>query len=112
VFTATSLALSSIAHPLDNWVRRSPVATGANLTSVTHGNGRFVATGFSSVVISEDGTNWNWVENSKNGSGVAFGDGKFFMPGGPMLVSEDGTNWTPHGTTAASFFNGAWGNGK
>jgi len=89
--------LGSIATSPDglNWTLHD-AGTEASLTSVAHGNGRFVAVG-EAIVVSDDGINWrtlDW-EVSDPLHGVAYGAGRFVAVGerGTILSSEDGINW-------------------
>jgi hypothetical protein len=64
--------------PLDRWIRRNPLPQGDNLLAVTHGNGRFVATGErGSVVFSTDGVHWlaQRLRADADLAGVAYGNG-------------------------------------
>ena len=63
----TSLAIASLfavvfgscADPLDYWQLRNPTLQGSYLSSVTHGNGSFVAVGLSGAILtSHDSAVW------------------------------------------------------
>ncbi len=78
-----------------NWTLHD-AGTKASLTSVAHGNGRFVAVG-EAIVDSDDGINWHTLdwEVPDRLHGVAYGAGRFVAVGerGTILSSEDGINW-------------------
>lgn len=66
-------------------------------TSVTYGNGLFVAVGFgSNICTSQDGVTWtlNWVTSNINS--VTYGNGQFVAVGdrGKLFTSFDDTTWT------------------
>jgi hypothetical protein len=98
------------------WTWANPYPIGNELTSITYGNGMFVATGADGAIItSADGETWD-IQNSGTSNyldGAAWLDGKFWCVGsGVMLNSTDGVNWT-NPNTGPSFtgrnigFNGS-----
>ncbi len=88
------------------WAWANPYPTGSGLTSITYGNGMFVATGDDGTILtSADGETWD-IQNSGTSNyldGVAWLDGKFWCVGiGVMLNSTDGINWS-NPNTGSSF---------
>lgn len=80
------------------WAWANPYPTGSGLTSITYGNGMFVATGDDGTILtSADGEIWD-IQNSGTSNyldGAAWLDGKFWSVGiGVMLNSTDGINWS------------------
>jgi hypothetical protein len=81
-----------------NWVARQTSIIGEErLSSIAHGNGRFVAVAPHSIVTSTDTTNWFRVSpptGSVLGT-VTFGNGLFVAAGdnATILTSTNGTNW-------------------
>ncbi|MFC1991275.1 hypothetical protein ACFLVC_00860 [Chloroflexota bacterium] len=80
------------------WTWANPYPIGNELTSITYGNGMFVANGADGTIItSTDGETWD-IQNSGTSNhldGAAWLDNKFWCVGsGVMLNSTDGVNWT------------------
>ena len=119
-----ALAISTSADAV-NWPRVGPTFPG-RLTSISFGNGLFVATGTSDLetilVTSTNGTDWSQVGFGTNALGpIRYVGGTFVLPrmdcpgtGCVMRVlsSLDGTNWVAHDTgTATSLLDLTFGNG-
>lgn len=88
----------------ENWTQvfqGGPVKDGFNhannnmLRCLTHGNGRFVATGNpKAVVTSTDGRNWEIVKVPGGAFSVEFGNGIFLAPNAySFMISRDGLSW-------------------
>jgi len=93
-FLAQSVSASSDI----NWVWANPYPIGNELTSITHANGIFVATGADGAIItSTDGETWD-IQDSGTSSyldGAAWIGGEYWCVGnGVMLNSTDGINWS------------------
>jgi hypothetical protein len=92
--------------------------TNDDFSSVTYGNGTFVAVGDdgNTTFASTDAATWTQGGNGLNNSGmtgVAFGNGVFVMvdDGGNIANSADGSNWTPQAGTGTELNGVAYGNG-
>src|SRR6266516_4015912 len=91
--------VASAGEPLDAWRWRNPLPQGNGLSSVTHGDGLFVAVGsFGTVVTSPDGLHWT-AQNSGSVQAlgaVAYGNGTFVAVGryGTAISSQDGVTWS------------------
>ncbi len=99
-------------------------------TSVTFGNGRFVAVGGNRVLLSYDGVTWTPVEitgTRRLPTGIYFAGGRFWAPSWPdydsetrlpkegyVLHSMDGVAWTEHAgpPVLSSLRHVAYGNGR
>jgi hypothetical protein len=110
------------------------VTTNVGLTSITFGNGRFVAVGgqpdthaiSGRIITSEDGITWTSRDHSTSNAvfnSVIYGNGRFIAAGGnrnaTIASSSDGVSWIPWYWTQATndihvpFFTGvAFGNGR
>ena len=94
--------------------------TFANWSSVTYGNGKFVAVTYNSAVAaySDDGINWNQttLPASVERYSVTYGNGKFVavtFGGNIAAYSDDGINWTQSTLpTFANWQSVTYGNGK
>lgn len=70
-----------------------------NFTSITYGNGLFVAVGFNGhIFTSKDGVLWedkSYGDYSLGFNSVVYGNGKFVVVGhdGVIFVSDEGANW-------------------
>jgi hypothetical protein len=105
-----------------NWTSRNS-ATDNNWTSVTYGNGLFVAVSVTGtgnrVMTSPDGTNWTSRNSAtdNNWRGVTYGNGLFVAvsatgTGNRVMTSPDGTNWTSRtSATDNNWFSVTYGNG-
>lgn len=101
----------------DSW-EEVKTSTVDRFTSITYGNGRFVAVGEDGVFAnSYNGRDWNVsrIKNIATLEGVAFGDGKFVAVGNRnSAISTDGLSWTLHsnvtssGARTVAFCNGTW----
>ena len=131
ILVATLIALPdrSLAAPGDEWtVREAP--SPAPLSSVTWGDGRFVAvgdnrTGPGAVLTSPDGITWtareavlaDWTSVARgNDTFVAVSTFLLALPGGSardrVMTSPDGITWTPRAASANNDWRSiAWGNG-
>ena len=81
-----------------DWVWANPYPIGNELTSITYGNGMFVATGDDGAILTSiDGETWD-IQNSGTSNyldGAAWLDNQFWCVGsGVMLNSADGVNWS------------------
>src|SRR6185369_13857026 len=98
------------ADPLDEWTRRNPHPTAAELYGVTYGGTGFVAVGLDGAVAgSADGTNWvsQNAGTSEDLYGVAYGNGVFVTVGANgLILSSDGTNWTTMNSGSEALLNG------
>jgi len=98
-----------------NW--RVPTPTGANMSGVTYGAGKFLAVGSAgAAAVSADGTNWLSVNTvtTKQLNAVAFGNGVFVAvgDGATAISSPDGLAWTARTIGGIQNFVGvAFGNG-
>ena len=97
----TSLVAAS-EYDLDDWTSRTSGFGTTEILGVTHGDGLFVAVGYSSTITtSPDGITWT-SRTSGFGSaygriyGVTYGDGLFVAGGdsGALITSPDGITWT------------------
>lgn len=91
---------------LECWHERYPFPTTADLQSVVHGNGRFVAVGSGgAIATSDDGVCWFPAHSGTSAwlGEVAYGSGRFVAVGvewvgdvrSILLSSTDGANWIP-----------------
>jgi hypothetical protein len=112
------LASRSLAVDI-TWELISPHTISNDLFSVTFGSGKFVASGNSGIVYSEDAAEtWRTARGTKNElyPSVAFGNSKFVAvsSSGAVLVSTNARTWfrlTPAGApalTSIAFGNGAF----
>ncbi|WP_217593543.1 S-layer homology domain-containing protein [Cohnella sp. GbtcB17] len=105
------------AGPIDTWTLRSPLPTGNTLSSVTFGNGTFVAVGSKGTILtSSDGANWtsrtSGTVNILNK--VIWGSSLFVAvgAGGLILTSADGVSWTSRASGLTTNIAGiTYGNG-
>lgn len=86
-------------------------------TSVTYGQGIFVATRHDAVLTSNDGDNWvnRGSATSTRHTTVHYGQGDFVLVGaeGQVGVSPDGVEWTEiHNPPAPALLAAAFGNGR
>jgi hypothetical protein len=102
-----------------NWFARQVSVIGEErLSSVTYGNGRFVAIGTQSIVTSTDTTNWIVMASPTSAllTSVRFVGGLFVAAGdgGIILTSGDGTNWLKRHEQVGLFGSSsvAYGNGR
>jgi len=107
-----------VASELDDWSFQNPLPTGNVMSSVTYGNGMFMALEFSgnSVLTSVDGE--SWTRRKPGGvpqlNSITYGGGIFMAVGygGMIVTSSDGENWTSHSVDSPNGFYGvAYGNG-
>jgi len=106
------------------WTSSSNYPSNSSWTSVTYGNGKFVAVGSNTAgttgqaMYSTDGMNWTLASGVPNHSwsNVTYGNGRFVAVGwmGWIMYSSDGVTWT---ASSASFsgntlYGLAYGNGK
>lgn len=121
-FSQLLIAIGLFSHlchasdPLDSWTWRNPHPTGNHLSSVTFGNGVFVAVGDSTIITSSDGVFWiqSYFGEKKAFSAVAYGNQTFVAIGRhadpthafPILISKDGFHWTTYNWLPASFSSG------
>ena len=87
------------ADALDNWQWRNPLPQGNTLSSVTYGNGIFVALGEGGTILdSPDGVNWTSANSGPTTtfSSVAYLTGTFIAVGndGAIQTSSNGLAWT------------------
>src|SRR5207249_3166577 len=82
------LAVRCGADPLDTWIQRSPLPTAADLHSVIHANGLYLAAGDSGTTITSlDGISWTAhlvdpaFPSSPEITGLAYGNGQFLAVG-------------------------------
>lgn len=98
VGSAPGLGLSTlILHSSDgaHWERISLNGFYAQ-QCVAYGDGRFIAAGASSIMVSTDGLNWGFVQSvSKQIESVTYGAGQYVAVGddGSILISADGASW-------------------
>ncbi len=88
------------------WAWANPYPIGSGLTSITYGNGMFVAAGDDgTIVTSADGETWD-IQNSGTSNylaGTAWLGGKFWCVGNSVILnSADGVNWS-NPNTGSSF---------
>ncbi|MDG0810444.1 S-layer homology domain-containing protein [Cohnella rhizosphaerae] len=113
----TQIPQYAFAGSIDTWTLRSPLPTGNILTSVTFGNGTFVAVGNKGTILtSSDGASW-----SSQASGTAnilnkviWGSNLFVAvgAGGTILTSADGMSWTSRASGLTTNIAGiTYGNG-
>lgn len=78
------------------WAASRPT-DGLAMWTLTHGNGRFVATSSGSVHTSPDGVNWarSGLASPTYFYATAYGDGRFVIAGAGygLYTSTDGSNW-------------------
>lgn len=99
-----------------NWTATGPAASMARVLGIAYGNGLYVLTGKDTVntpvsFTSTDGSTWdsnasyfgNFIDDLQFGNNLWVGCYQ-----GSVYTSTDGSNW---GTTSASGFNSAYGNG-
>ena len=83
--------------------------TDRRMCDIAYGNGVFVATGGSRIMVSPDGMNWTAavVPNGLALQAVAVYQGQFIAVGGGgvILTSADGTTWTTQVSGTASFLS-------
>jgi hypothetical protein len=119
--TLLSSSLTGISPnpPEQNWALASyaPGTTDTSdyLSSVTYGNGNYVALGSDgdTTFVSTNGITWTQGGNGLDFSdmnGVAFGNGLFVMvdSSGDIATSADGKNWTPQTGTGTELNGLAW----
>ncbi|MFO1500144.1 MAG: hypothetical protein U1G07_17430 [Verrucomicrobiota bacterium] len=87
------------ADPLDAWLLRVPPLLGYPARQIAFGNGIYVAvgSGYSQLITSADGINWQVQDPGQPHrlEGVTFGNGMFVVVGdGAILTSADGLTWT------------------
>lgn len=90
-------------------------------TSVTYGNGLFVAVASNRVMTSPDGSKWTAYATGKDRvwSSVTYGNGRFVEVGhkfggsDQLMTSHDGFNWTARTATENGFWTSVtYGNGR
>ena len=119
----------STAYSYDgkSWIEGTTLEN-AYFTSVTFGNGKFVAVGLSGLfghdvraqAYSYDGITWYWTTTTFNYDyySVAFGNNRFVAVGYdyapvPQIYSDDGVTWYSVASTLSGDWNGVtFGNGK
>ena len=115
---------SSLAHSANgiNWTARDmdDLVLSA-ITSVSYGNGKFIAVSIDSILYSDDGMDWtdaagipSLLSSNKQLQSVAAGAGKFTAVGtnDTILTSVNGTSWTAENVSLNShFYDIAYGNG-
>jgi hypothetical protein len=75
------------------WGKRASGTT-SYIASIAYGNGRFLAVGYSNLILTSfDGVIWKSIPAVRSSSGLAFGNGMFLRDNGD--VSADGAVWTP-----------------
>ncbi|WP_426860851.1 flagellin [Cytobacillus gottheilii] len=104
--TNVSIAISNDG---ESWINSSPNISG-ELTSVTYGNGKYVAVGWDGLaLISADGMNWSQqtTGTTENLTSVTYGNGKFIAAGTNevILSSTDGVNWEQESIGALDYFH-------
>lgn len=87
------------ADPLNQWSWRNPIPQGNQLSSVTYGNGLFVAVGDAGTILtSPDGLSWTWRPSgtARHLNSVVYGANEFVAVGdaGTVLASVDGLSWS------------------
>lgn len=104
------------ASGYDTWAWRNPLPQGHALTSVTFGNGRYVAVGaHGTVLISSNRLDWTVASTGRDeflGS-IAFGAGHFLaVSRDRVIASTDGTVWTrSYSNFGGAFTAISYGNG-
>jgi hypothetical protein len=98
IWVINLIVVSGFADQLDSWQWRNPLPQARALSSITYGNGTFVAVGGSGTILtSTDGIDWIRQSTADPTSlfGVAFGNGNFVAVGfgGTILLSPDGRDW-------------------
>ena len=98
----------------ENWVKR---ITGTRITSVTYGNGKYIAVSNGGKVYSStDGVNWNYItlSNTQNYNRIRYVNNIFIIAGnyGTIITSADGETWTERTSGTTQMLSGvAYGNG-
>ncbi len=118
--TASKPSVAAVSTPAApaGWERSFPQATSRNLTSVTYGNGLFLAVGDEGTAISSpDGERWSVALSGQSVAlnGVAFGGGRFVAVGqdGTILSSADGKGWSKRALSGVGELKEiAFGNGR
>ena len=100
-----------------NWETVTP-ATGETLLDVEHGNGMWMAGGYSgTLIMSSNGVDWTDASGLYGSIyGIVYGDGLFVAYGargsnGTVMVSEDGLDWNEYDFTSGYLASGAYAEG-
>ncbi len=107
VVSALNFAAITPVHASNDleWAWANPYPVGNELTSITYGNGMFVATGDDGVILtSANGETWDIQDSGTSNylDGATWLDNKFWCVGsGVVLNSTDGINWINPNTGAA-----------
>lgn len=75
------------------------------------GQGRFVAASKNKIAYSDDGINWNEIENTSGYNKIFYGDNKFITTANGSHIfksSTDGINWTSLNTGYSPGSDGRW----
>ncbi len=106
------------AHPLAQWHPRFSLPSGGGFADVTWGNGRLVAIGSGTAVVSTNGVDWELHNTGIAGyaQAVTYGNGRFVAVGldGLAIASTDGIQWTeilPSSSGSKDFYDVIYGNG-
>ncbi|MDA9089697.1 fibronectin type III domain-containing protein [Maribacter arcticus] len=116
---AVTLTPAPSTNPGEFWTTQTSAADN-NWTSVTYGNGLFVAVARNSVMTSPDGITWTAQTSAADNywSSITYGNGLFVAVsytgnGNRVMTSPDGITWTSRSSAADNDWQSVtYGNGK
>ncbi|MDB4273901.1 InlB B-repeat-containing protein, partial [Algibacter sp.] len=111
---AVTLTPAPSTNPGEFWTTQTSAADN-NWTSVTYGNGLFVAVARNSVMTSPDGMTWTAQTSAADNywSSITYGNGLFVaVARNSVMTSPDGMTWTAQTSAADNYWSSiTYGNG-